>query len=60
MPLDEFPDAVKKTGSDALVLSGTIEAGNDILKTLLPRRVDKLAVPVFLGGHIVASNFDDL
>ena len=60
MPLDEFPDAVKKTGSDALVLSGTIEPGNDILKTLLPRLVDKLQVPVFLGGQIVASNFDDL
>lgn len=60
MPLDEFPDAVKKTASDALVLSGTIEPGNDILKTLLPRLVDKLEVPVFLGGNIVASNFDDL
>ena len=60
MPLEEFPDAVKKTGSDALVLSGTIEPGNEIVKTLLPRLVEKLEVPVFLGGNVVASNFDDL
>jgi len=60
MPLDEFPDAVKKTGSDALVLSGTIEPGNEIIKTTLPRLVENLEVPVFLGGNVVASNFDDL
>jgi len=60
MPLEEFPDAVKKTGSDALVLSGTIEPRNEIVKTSLPRLVEKLKVPVFLGGNVVASNFDDL
>jgi len=60
MPLDEFPDAVKKTGSDALVLSGTLEPGNEIVTTLLPRLVEILEVPVFLGGSVVASNFDEL
>lgn len=60
MPLTEFPDAIKKTGSDALVLSGTIEPGSDVITKDLPRLVEKLDVPVFLGGSVVASNFDDL
>jgi len=60
MPLDEFPDAVKKTESDALVLSGTIEPGGEVISQSLPRLVKKLGVPVFVGGNVVASNFDDL
>jgi len=60
MPLDEFPDAVKKTGSDALVLSGTIEPGGEVIRNSLPRLVEKLTVPVFVGGNVVASNFDEL
>ena len=60
MPLEEFPDAVKKTGSDALVLSGTIEPGGEVIKRALPKLVEKLEVPVFIGGHVVTSNFDDL
>ena len=60
MPLDEFPDAVKKTECDALVLSGTIEPGDKVIRQFLPRLVKKLTVPVFIGGNVVASNFDDL
>ena len=60
MPLDEFPDAVKKTECDALVLSGTIEPGDEVIRQLLPRLVEKLKVPVFMGGNVVASHFDDL
>lgn len=60
MPLDEFPDAIKKTGSDALVLSGTIEPGGEVIRASLPRLVEKLTVPVFVGGNVVASNFDEL
>ena len=60
MPLEEFPDAVKKTACDALVLSGAIDPGNGVIKNYLPRLVEKLKVPVFLGGNVVASNFDEL
>jgi len=60
MPLGEIPDAVIKTGSDALVLSGTIEPGGEVISRSLPRLVEKLDVPVFVGGNVVASNFDDL
>ncbi len=60
MPLGEIPDAVRKTASDALVLSGTIEPGEEIIKGQLPKLVQNLQVPVFLGGNVVASNFDEL
>jgi DNA-binding transcriptional MerR regulator/methylmalonyl-CoA mutase cobalamin-binding subunit len=60
MPLTELPDAIKKTGSDALVLSGTIEPGRVVITEHLPRLVEELDVPVFLGGNVVASNFDEL
>lgn len=60
MPLTELPDAIKKTGSDALVLSGTIEPGSVVITEHLPRLVEELDVPVFLGGNVVASNFDEL
>jgi len=60
MPLDDFPDAVKKTESNALVLSGTIEPGSEVISRTLPRLVERLDVPVFVGGNVVASNFDEL
>jgi DNA-binding transcriptional MerR regulator/methylmalonyl-CoA mutase cobalamin-binding subunit len=60
MPLDELPAAVTKTGSDALVLSGIIEPEDVVIEEQLPRLVSKLTIPVFLGGGIVASNFDRL
>ena len=60
MPLDELPAAVKKTACDALVLSGVIKPDESVLKEQLPRLVAKLSVPVFLGGGIAATVFDDL
>jgi len=60
MPLDQFPDAVKKTACDALILSGVMEPGDDVIKKLLPGLVEELKVPVFLGGPVVASHFDEL
>jgi DNA-binding transcriptional MerR regulator/methylmalonyl-CoA mutase cobalamin-binding subunit len=60
MPLAELPAAVKKTASDALVLSGIIEPGEALINEQLPELVAQLSVPVFMGGSIVASNFDGL
>ena len=60
MPLDELPAAVEKTGSAALVLSGVIEPENIVITEQLPRLVNELSVPVFLGGGIAANNFDRL
>ena len=60
MPLDELPAAVKKTGCDALVLSGVIEPEEIVFKKQLPALVNSLEVPVFLGGNVVATRFDEL
>ena len=60
MPLDELPAAVKKTGCDALVLSGVIEPEEIVFKKQLPALVNNLEVPVFLGGNVVATRFDEL
>ena len=60
MPLEELPAAVNKTGSAALVLSGVIEPTKKVITDQLPRLVNALSVPVFLGGSITANNFDQL
>ncbi len=60
MPIREIPSAVKKTGSDALVLSGVIEPDERVINEDLPWLVKQLSIPVFVGGAIAASNFDPL
>ncbi len=60
MPLEELPAAVKKTGCEALILSGVIEPKESVIKEQLPKLVAELSVPVFLGGAVVARNFDAL
>lgn len=60
MPLEEIPAAAKKTGCDAVVLSGLIQPEKSILDTQMPKLVSSLSVPVFVGGAFTASNFDSL
>lgn len=51
MPLDELPAAVKKTGCVAIVLSGMILPSLQILNRDLPRLMEQVDVPVFMGGQ---------
>jgi DNA-binding transcriptional MerR regulator/methylmalonyl-CoA mutase cobalamin-binding subunit len=60
MPLEELPAAIKKTGCNALVLSGVVEPEASVIKDQLPRLVARLSIPVFLGGAIAATHFDGL
>jgi cobalamin-dependent methionine synthase I len=60
MPLEELPAAIRKTGSDAVVLSGVIEPPEEVLTRKLPWLVENISVPVFVGGDIAAKNFDIL
>ena len=60
MPTEELPAAVNKTKADALVLSGVIEPEEKVVAEQLPRLVNDVSVPVFLGGSIAANNFDRL
>lgn len=60
MPLDELPAAIKKTESDALILSGVIQPDDKVISEQLPKLVAGLTVPVFLGGAAAANSFDAL
>ena len=60
MPLEELPATVRKTGCDALVLSGVIEPDESVFSDLLPGLVAELQVPVFIGGAVAANHFDSL
>ena len=60
MPLDELPAAIKKTESDALILSGVVQPDDKVISEQLPKLAAGLTVPVFLGGAAAASSFDAL
>ncbi len=50
MPLAQLPEVVRRTGSDAVVLSGSVEAVEDDLDDDLSALVSIARVPVFVGG----------
>jgi methanogenic corrinoid protein MtbC1 len=58
MPLEELPQAVRKSACSAIVLSGTIQPEADVFKVQLPKLVASADVPVFVGGpcSMVASS----
>ena len=51
MPLEELPDAARKAGCSAIVLSGLLLPGSELLEESLPNLTQQSPVPVFLGGH---------
>jgi len=57
MPLEELQAAVKKTQCDALVLSGVIELSETLVKEKLPRLINQLKIPVFVGGGVAAAHY---
>ena len=50
MPLDDLPDVAKKTGCQAIILSGILLPGTKLLDRDLPLLTSKTPVPVFIGG----------
>jgi DNA-binding transcriptional MerR regulator/methylmalonyl-CoA mutase cobalamin-binding subunit len=50
LPLEELPAAVRQSGCDAVVLSGSLEPEPELLATRLPRVVAGAGVPVIVGG----------
>jgi MerR family transcriptional regulator, light-induced transcriptional regulator len=56
MPLTELPVVVKRTGAEALVLSGSIEPVAGLLEQDLPALVRALRIPVFIGGSTAAAH----
>lgn len=60
MPLDELPAAARKTGCEAIVLSGLVAPTLDILDQQLPKLTSEVEVPVFLGGRVSVLAHDAL
>lgn len=50
LPLDELPVAQKRSEADCVVLSGALDPDVDTLARDLPRLVERVAVPVVVGG----------
>lgn len=50
MPLEDLPAVVTKTGCQAIILSGVLMPGTELLNHALPRLAGQSEVPVFLGG----------
>lgn len=51
MPMNELALVARKTGCDAIVLSGAIEPEKWMLEVDLPKLVSELEIPVFIGGQ---------
>ncbi|HEY5776011.1 MAG TPA: MerR family transcriptional regulator [Xanthomonadales bacterium] len=60
MPLEDLPAVAAKTGARAIVLSGTLQPGSELLERALPRLAGQTEVPVFVGGHASVKVHDAL
>jgi DNA-binding transcriptional MerR regulator len=50
MPLKDLPQVAEKSGSSAIVLSGTVQPAPDVFTRQLPALVASSNVPVMIGG----------
>jgi len=50
-PLPELARVAAKTQSDAIVLSGAVQPGEAVLSRDLPKLVETVSIPVFVGGQ---------
>lgn len=50
LPLDELPVAQRRSEADCVVLSGSLDPDANTLERDLPRLVQRVAVPVVVGG----------
>jgi len=60
MPLEELPLVVERTGSDAIVLAGSIKPSADLLAKQLPALARQAGVPVFVGGTTAKKYHDEI
>jgi len=58
LPLSELPEAARKTAAAAVVLSGLVPTAPQILSDELPQIVERLGIPVFVGGHASVNAFE--
>ena len=60
MPLEELPAAVRKTGCQAIILSGLLLPASEIMEKSIPALTAGTDVPVFLGGRASVETYDQL
>jgi DNA-binding transcriptional MerR regulator/methylmalonyl-CoA mutase cobalamin-binding subunit len=60
MPLEDLPAVAAKTGARAIILSGILQPGSEVLKQALPRLAGQSDAPVFVGGHASVKVHDAL
>ena len=60
MPLEELPAACRKTGCQAIILSGLLLPEFETLEKRIPALTAGTEVPVFLGGRASVETYDQL
>lgn len=58
MPLGDLALTVKRAACDGIVLSGSVDPRDELLKNELPRLVNQAGCPVFIGGQTSVRNSD--
>lgn len=60
MPLADLPLAAKRSKSDAIVLSGSVEPNAHLFSEQLPALVAAADMPVFVGGLTAVRRYDEI
>ena len=58
LPLQELPAAVRRTGADTVVLSGSNKPSPTLLDTELPALIREVRIPVIIGGAVSVRHHD--
>jgi DNA-binding transcriptional MerR regulator len=59
-PLAELPPVVERTACQGIVLSGSAEVPEPVIREELPRLLQQVKVPVFIGGRVTARYTETL
>lgn len=58
MPLEQIPQVAERSVADAVVLSGSVDPCKEVLAHQLPAMLERLRIPVFIGGPVAANHSD--
>lgn len=60
MPIDELDYVVKRTRSDGVILSGSVDFGTTSLHNKIVKLVADVKVPVFIGGQVASKHLETI
>ncbi|MEW5755552.1 MAG: MerR family transcriptional regulator [Pseudomonadota bacterium] len=58
MPLEQIPLVAERSGADAVVLSGSVDPPKEVLAQQLPAMMERLRIPVLIGGQVAVNHSD--